>query len=117
MDWSKVGELLWTFANSPAGIALAATAVVFLLNRLYGKKPAWQKFEGSIVSAVKLAEKGVPDDTESKGLARFDAALKYVLQVYQAVEGKRPSVKVEAELKEGINLVHAKLEKDGNLGE
>lgn len=115
MDWSKIGEVAWTAVNSPVGISVIAAVVLMLLNRLYAKKPAWRKFEGTIVAAVKGAEKLIPDETESKGLKRFDQALKTVLEIYKKVEGKRPSEKVEAELAEGISLVHNKLEAEGVL--
>jgi hypothetical protein len=52
---------------------------------------------------------------ESKGLKRLDAALKYVTQVYEEASGRRASNKVVADLKEGIQLTHNKLEAEGAL--
>ena len=115
MNWENVLSLVWSVVNSPVGIAAAAGLMLYLLNRLYAAKPAWQQFEGAIISAVKLAEKEIPDDVPNKGLARLNAALQYVLKVYQETEGKRASEKVAADLKEGIQIVHAELEAAGSL--
>ncbi|MFQ5419717.1 MAG: hypothetical protein ACE5EY_05075, partial [Anaerolineae bacterium] len=52
----------------------------------------WAAFEGAIISGVKFAEKQVPDGTPNKGRARLDAALKYVLKVYEEAKGRKPSV-------------------------
>ncbi len=41
--------------------------------------------------------------------------LKYVLNVYESVEGRRASPKQTAELKEGIQIVHDQLEAAGTL--
>jgi len=110
MDIKLVFIFVWGLLNTPAGIALIAGGVLYGLNKLYASKPAWAKFEGAIITAIKLAEKQVPDDTESKGLAKLDHALKYVLKVYTETTGKRASVKMEAELKEGIQLTHEKFD-------
>jgi hypothetical protein len=115
MNWSQVLEAMWNVANSPAGIAAAAMLLVYGLNKIYAKKPAWAAFEGAIISGIKFAEKQVPDDTGSKGLARLDAALKYVVAVYEESRGKKPSKAVTAQLKEGIQITHSKLEAAGNL--
>jgi len=115
MNWEQVLELVWKALNTPVGVALVAGVALWLINKLYSAKPAWAAFEGAIVSAIRYAEKAVSDETSNKGLARFDAALKYVLKVYEEVERKRPSRKVEASLKEGIRLMHNEMEAAGVL--
>ena len=79
------------------------------------QKPTWARYEGTIITAVKLAEELVPDGTPNKGLARLDKALAYVLRVYEHTTGKPADEKTEAELKEGIQLAHDKLEANGTL--
>ena len=108
-------ELIWTTINTPAGITVVAGLVLWLLNRLYAAKPAWAAYEGTIISAVKFAEKEIPDGTPNKGLARLDAALKYVIRVYEEMHGAKPSAGVVAELKEGVQIVHNNLEAAGTL--
>jgi len=97
--------------NSPAGISAAAFILVVILNKIYAAKPAWAAFEGTLITAIKFAEKAIDDDTENKGAKRFDKALQYVLEVYKKTHrGKLPGRKAYLEIKEGIQIVHADLE-------
>jgi hypothetical protein len=106
-------DTIWTLMNTEAVVVAIASIVGWLLVKLYAAKPEWQKWEGTIIAAVKQAEKAVPD--EQRGWQKFDKALKYVLTVYNATKGHRPSKKVEADLREGIQIVHADLEANGQL--
>ena len=115
MSATKVLEVLWAALNSPAGIAAMAGLVLYLLNRLYAARPAWRQFEGTIIAAVKFAEKHIPDDAANKSLKRLDAALRYVLRVYEEVRGREPTRRELAELREGIQVKHAELEASGGL--
>jgi hypothetical protein len=115
MDFSQILQITWSVLNSPAVIAVLAGGLLWLLNRLYAAKPAWQAFEGSIIAAVKWAEKEIPDDTPNKSLNRLNAALNYVLRVYQQARGKPADAATQAQLREGIQIVHAELEASGNL--
>lgn len=115
MDFNGIVQVIWNVLNSPAVIAVLAGGMLWLLNRLYAAKPAWQAFEGTIIAAVKWAEKEIPDDTPNKALNRLNAALNYVVKVYEEARGKRVDAKAKAELREGIQIVHAELEASGNL--
>ena len=115
MNVSNIFETIWAVLNSPAGIAAIAGLVLWMLNKLYAAKPAWQKYEGAIISGIKYAEKQVPDDTANKSLARLDAALRYVLKVYQEVNNRTASAKEAADIKDGISIVHNELESEGTL--
>ena len=115
MNWQTTLEVLWQAVNSPAGIAALAGLILWALNRLYAAKPLWQQYEGVIISAVKLAEKEIPDETPNKGLARLDAALKVVLAAYEQAKGKAATDAEKAALTNGISLVHADLENKGQL--
>jgi len=108
-------QALWTLINSPAGITLIASVVLYLLNRLYAAKPLWQQYEGTIVSAIRTAEKLVPDSTPNRGLAKFDAALKFVLQVFEARAGRKPTPAEEVALREGIQIKHNQLDAAGQM--
>ncbi len=108
-------QATWTFLNSPLGIGSVAALVIWLLNYLYGKKPNWRQYEGTIISAIKFAEKEIPDDVTNKSLSRLDAALRYVLQIYTEVANKRPTQDVIDDIKEGIQIKHAELETTGAL--
>jgi hypothetical protein len=115
MTWQTILAVLWTVLNSPAGIAALAGLILWALNRLYAAKPEWRQYEGTIIAAIKFAEKEIPDDVPSKSLQRLDAALKYVLRVYEQTNGSRATEDTEANLKEGIQITHAALEANGNL--
>jgi len=98
--------LVFEFLNSGAGIATVASATLLLLNYVNTKKPLWTKYRGAILSAIKQAEKAIPNDTENKGLAKLDFALRYVVKVHEDLKGRDASVKEIAEIKDGINLMH-----------
>lgn len=115
MNWTAFLQVAWDVVNSPAVIALMAGGLLWLLNRLYAAKPAWQAFEGTIIAAVKWAEKEIPDDTPNKAFNRLNAALNYVLKVYEEARGKPADASTKQELREGIQIVHAELEASGNL--
>jgi len=112
MDFNAIGELLWKLLNSPAVIAASTPGVVWLLARLFMAKPEWEKFEGTIIAAVKWAEKEIPDNVSNTAVKRLDAALKYVIEVYEERQGKTPPADVVASLTEGIQIKHAELEND-----
>ena len=115
MNWTTILQVAWDVINSPAGITAMAGGLLWLLNRLYAAKPAWQAFEGTIIAAVKWAEKEIPDDTPNKAMGRLDAALDYVLKVYEQARGTPADAKTKQELREGIQIIHAELEASGNL--
>ena len=115
MNVKAILEVIWEAINSPVGIAAIAAVALWLLNRLYAAKPGWAKYEGAIISGIKFAEKQIPDDADNKSLARLDAALRYVLKVYQEMNNRTASPKEVAELKEGISIVHNELEAQGTL--
>jgi hypothetical protein len=103
-------EMVLEILNSPAVSVAIASLVVYLLNRLYAKKPAWKKYEGTVISAIRYAEKAIPDGTANKSAARLDTALKYALNVIEIRE-KRILTDVEkAEISEGIQITHDRME-------
>jgi hypothetical protein len=107
-------NLVWAFLNSPIGITLVVSAVGSLVAAVYAKKPLWKKYEGVLVSAVKMAEKAVPDDSENTSIARLDAALKYAVTIIEAM-GKKVTDKEESDLESGLSIVHDMVEANGTL--
>lgn len=111
---------IWMFLNSAFGFTLAwvvaIVVMIYFLDRLSSRDKAWHPYEGAIITAIKLAEKAIPDDTANAGLRRLDEALRFVLNVYREHNpGKAPSADLVHELKEGIQIKHAELERLGNL--
>ena len=115
MTWQAILGVVWTVLNSPMGITAVEGIVLYLLNRLYAAKPAWAEYEGAIISAVRFAEKEIPDDASNKGMARLDQALKYVLATFEQVNGRRATDKETAALKDGIQVIHNELDTEGVL--
>ena len=58
----------------------------------------------------------IPDDVSNAGLARLNAALRFVLKAYaEANGGKQPPAKLVEQIKQGIQIKHADLERFGGL--
>lgn len=113
-------EGVGNFLNSGVGFALVWAAMVgffiFLASRFNPWREKWKAWEGSIITGIKLAEKQIPDDTPNKGLAKLDAALRFVLKAYaEANNGKHPPDKLVEEIKQGIQIKHEDLDRFGGL--
>jgi len=109
-------NLLWELLNTPAGVTVMAAIALWVLNRIYAARPAWQAFEGTIIAAIKHAEKVIPDDSENPSVERLNNALQYVITVYGQLKGRPPGPKISAQLREAIQVKHAELEAAGTLG-
>ena len=115
MNMEIVLGVVWAALNSPVGITTVASAALWVLNKLYAARPEWQQYEGAIVKAVQWAEREIPDDAANKHVRRADHALKYVLQAYERINGKRASQRITEQLAQGIEVVHTDLEAAGVL--
>lgn len=111
----SIMNLIWAFLNSPIGITLVVSAVGSVAAAIYAKKPLWKKYEGVLISAVKMAEKAVPDDSESSGVKKLDDALKYTIKILEGM-GVKVKDKDKPELIAGLSEMHEKVEADGVLG-
>jgi len=114
----KVLEILamvWAFLNSPFGLGMVITAVMWIGAKIYASRPSWRKYEGAIIEAIKFAEREIPDDTPNKSLCRINAALQYVLKIHREINNRGATPEEVTEIKEGIRIVHAELESNGNL--
>jgi len=120
MDGNAILNGVWTFLNSGIGFAIIWAAMVgffiFLASRFNPLQEAWKKYEGSIITGIKLAEKQIPDDTPNTGLAKLDSALRFVLNAYaEANNGKQPSDALVEQIKQGIQIKHSELDRFGGL--
>jgi len=108
-EQQSIGSLVWLFVNSPVGLTIVGSVLVWILGMVFRQKPTWQKIydehKGLLVDAVKHAERAIPDDTENKAAARADAALKFVLKVQSHLGGRQKAVK------EAINAAHNVVER------
>ena len=120
MTTQTIIEALGQFFSSGFGFAVTWAAVVgffiFLTSKLNPFTEAWKKYEGSIITGIKLAEKEIADDTPNSGLAKLDSALRFVLKAYaEANKGKQPPAKLVEEIKQGIQIKHSDLDRFGGL--
>lgn len=109
-----IWNLIWAFLNSPVGMTLVVSGVGAIAAKIYLSKPLWQKYEGVLISAVKMAEKAVPDDSENAGIARLDKALQYTIDVLEGM-GKKVTKKEESQIEVGLSIVHDMVEAQGTL--
>ena len=115
MSWEFVLAGVWEVLNSPVGVSLVASGVLWAINKLYTAKPAWQAYEGALIKAVQWSEREIPDDTANKHLKRADRALQYALKAYERLEGKRADARMTEQLAQGLEVVHTDLEAAGVL--
>lgn len=120
MDGNTILSGIWTFLNSGTGFAIVWAALVgfflFLASKFNPLQEKWKQYEGSIITGIKLAEKQIPDDTPNAGLAKLDAALRFVLNAYaEANNGKQPSAALIEQIKQGIQIKHDELDRYGGL--
>ena len=89
---------------------------LFLASKFNPLQEKWKQYEGSIITGIRLAEKQIPDDTPNAGLAKLDAALRFVLNAYaEANNGKQPSAALIEQIKQGIQIKHDELDRYGGL--
>ena len=120
MDVTAILESLGNILNSGFGFALmwaGLVALFFWLASVFNPfQEKWKEWEGSIITGIKLAEKEIPDDTPNAGLAKLDAALRFVLKAYaDANNGKQPPASLVEQIKQGIQIKHADLDRYGGL--
>ncbi len=101
-----LGLLLWSVVFS----------AIYLFFGAIMDGPRWKRWEGSIVTGIKLAEKEISPTVHNAGLAKLDRAMAHVTQAYRdAHRGRRPSKRLLAQLRQGIQLKHDDLERYGAL--
>ena len=105
----------WTFLNSPLGISMVVSTVASIVAYIITKVPIVKKYSGVLISAVKYAEKAIPDDTDNAGLKKLDLALEYALERFAEI-GVKVKEKQIPELIAGLSEAHEKVEADGVLG-
>lgn len=109
--WAAVVEI----ANSPIVLTALGSIVAWAIARMFAARPAWEKYEGTIIAAIRWAEKKIPDSATNRSALRLDAALRYVIEVYEASGRRRCSRSMEQSLREGIQICHDRMEREGAL--
>jgi hypothetical protein len=108
-------ETLKTLLNNDAVVTAIVGVFAWIVAKVFAAKPAWLKYEGLMITAIKSAEKLIPDTTTNVGLARADQAMREFVKQYCSMEGKNPTPTLVTAVREAMPIVHAKLESNGNL--
>jgi len=96
-------------------VSVVASVALWVINKIYAKKPEWQAYEGALIQAVRWAEKEIPDEADNKYLRKADLALQYALNAYERMNGHRANDRMRAQLAQGLEVVHTDLEAAGIL--
>lgn len=107
------------------GGVIAACGGLAFLKRIYGatktalkeRWPETTKYVGYVEHGIRIAERGIPDDTPNRALRRFDQALKAACELFERGEGHSPQPSERAEMARAIPRSHRSLERDGVLKE
>lgn len=101
---------IWQIINSPIGYSVFGFFLLFVINKIFDAKPKWAKYEGLMISAIKNAEKWIPNDSDSGILNKADKALDFFIKSYEKAKGKSPSMKLKQHVQLGLPIVHDKVE-------
>ncbi len=117
---SELAKALWVFFNSAPGVAMMGVVVAAIMKRIFMKRPDWWAWEGTIIAAIKYAEKAIDPtkDPKVKSLAKLDTALQYILRVYEEQKGITSYQTPESvinDFKEGIQITQQEMEVEGTL--
>ena len=107
-----MGSWIISLLQTDAVISLIVGAFVTYLVRwlVTTKGQDFKKYEGFAITAIKAAEKAVPDGTDNRGARKLDFALKMFLQKYEAATGVVPDAVVMAKIESWIAVIHNALE-------
>jgi len=112
-----MSDMIIKLLSTDAVIALIVGAFVTYIVRWLATKDGekFKQYEGYAITAIKAAEKAIPDGVENKGLSRADFALKNFLVAYQKATGVVPSDKDVARIESWISEIHSIVEASGIL--
>jgi len=101
--------------NTVIGLLVGAAVVglVKFMTSDSGKK--FKAYEGYAITAVRLAEKAIPDNSQNKGLERLNYALQLFLEKFKAATGVEPDEKLTAQIESWIATIHNALDESGAL--
>ena len=106
-------KLLCTDAVIAIIVGVFVTYIVKFLASKDGEK--FRTYEGYAITAVKAAEKAIPDDAANKGLNRLNFALQIFLTRYEKATGVSPKPQEVAKIEAWISEIHSALESAGLL--
>ena len=106
------------FLHTPAAFTIIIGIFVVVLNKVFDQRPSWKKhwiqYAPLFETAVRYAEKLIPDDATNKSVRRADAALKYVITLIENAGGAVADTDTQ-ELALNIEDAHHELAAKGAL--
>lgn len=112
-----MSDIIISLLSTDAVIALVigafVTYIVKWLSTEHGDR--FQQYQGWAVTAIKAAERVIPDDVEGKGLRKLDYALRVFVDKYTKATGVKPKDAELAKIEAWISEIHAALESAGGL--
>lgn len=120
MTMHFIASSIWIFLNSGVGLLLIWCLLIALsIHLLYRFNPyqeKWRQYEGSIITAIKLAEKQIKCNSPNSAMAKLDKALQFVIDAYaEANDGKLPSDALIEQIRQGIQIKHNEMVSMGML--
>lgn len=110
-----MSDMLIKLLSTDAVIALIIGAFVTYMVKWLASKDGekFKQYEGYAITAIKAAEKAIPDDSGNKGLNRLNFALQVFLSKYEKATGVKVDDKDVAKIESWISEIHASLEDSG----
>lgn len=112
-----MGGWILSLLSTDTAIAVVVGAFVTYIVKWFASKQGtdFKKYEGYAITAVKAAEKAIPDDAENKGFRKLDYALRVFIEKYTKATGVKPDEATMAKIEAWISVVHNAVEEAGTL--
>ncbi len=113
-----MSNVILGIVTSKAAIGAVIGAVIaWIITKRQDQKHMshFQQYEGYALSAIRLAEKMITDDTPSKGLQKLDWALQEFIKRYTKATGVQVDAAMAARIESWISVLHSALDASGAL--
>ena len=112
-----MSDMLIKLLQTDAVIALIVGAFVTYLAKWLATKDGakFKQYEGYAITAIKAAEKAIPDGADNKSLAKADFAMREFLKRYEAATGVTAKPEEVAKIESWISTVQSALDSAGIL--
>lgn len=112
-------DIIAAILANPEFMNAVITAIAALASwgiaKLFAAKPEWKKYEGLLITAVRIGNKFSPENMANPGLQRAAFALKVFEQQYTEAYGKLPTDAILQVAKLALPIVHNQIEAAGTL--
>jgi len=112
-----MSDMLIKLLSTDAVIALIIGAFATYLAKWLATKDGekFKQYEGYAITAIKAAERAIPDDSLNKGLAKANYAMQLFLAQYKKATGVEPKQEEVAKIESWISEIQSVLDAGGIL--